>query len=84
MMIENKLLDGPKAAKPIKRRAVFRWQVFCGARWCGDVVMFEAPPFVDPLDHDFAYDGITAGGDKIGPFEKRGDAAVAIAQAVQP
>lgn len=77
-MIENKLLTRPKSSKSVRRRAVLRWQVFCGQQWCGDVVIFEAPTNADLSKHDFLYDGITPGGDTVGPFESRGAAAMAI------
>ncbi len=78
-MIENKLLARPKSSKSVRRRAVLRWQVFCGQQWCGDVVIFEAPASADLDEHDFLYDGVMPNGDTVGPFHRRGDAAMAIA-----
>jgi hypothetical protein len=65
-------------------RAVLRWPVFCDQKWCGDVVIFEAPASADLSTHDFLYDGVTPDGKAIGPFRKRGDAAVAIAARAVP
>jgi hypothetical protein len=76
-MTRNKLLERTKPAKA-KRRAVLRWQVFRGPLWCGDVVILEPPPDADLSTFDYLYDGVTPGGDTIGPFQSRGAAAMAI------
>lgn len=82
-MTGNRLLERTKSLKaPIERRAVLRWQVFCGQRWCGEVVIFEAPASADLDAYDFLYDGVMPNGDTVGPFHRRGDAAMAIAARV--
>ena len=79
MIAQNRLLEQTKTFKaPTKRRAVLRWNVFCGQHWCGDVVIMEPPPDADLSVFDYLYDAITPGGDTIGPFHSRGAAAVAI------
>ena len=82
-MTGNKLLERTKPSKaPTKLRAVLRWQVFSGQRWCGDVVILEPPPDADLSVFDYLYDGVMPNGDTVGPFHRRGDAAMAIAAQV--
>lgn len=73
-MIENRLMAAPKRTNP-KSAIRYAWPVVRGGIHLGRVIVFEERSSCFEVN---TYDAVTAAGERLGGFETRADAAMAL------